>query len=100
MYDDKSYNPPIMFAIEESELQKFRELETKNNLLKVQVESLAIENERLKQENKQVKQQLTEAKDLICNLLQVVACGEGWKHNLDWRVKAEQFLKELENEGI
>lgn len=44
--------------------------------------------------------QLTEAKDLISNLLQVVACGEGWKHNLDWRIKAEQFLKELENEGI
>lgn len=44
--------------------------------------------------------QLTEAKDLICNLLQVVALGEGWKHNLDWRVKAEQFLNRLENEGI
>lgn len=93
MYDDKSYNPPIMFAIEESELQKFRELETKNNLLKVQAESLAIENERLKQENKQVKQQITEAKDLIRNLLQVTY-GEGWNYSLDWKVKAEQFLKE------
>ena len=48
----------------------------------------------------ELEAQLTEAKDLICNLLQVVTYGEGWKHNLDWRVKAEQFLNGLENEGI
>ena len=93
MYDDKSYNPPIMFAIKESELQKLRELETKNNLLKVQTEFLAIENERIKQENEQVKQQITEAKDLIRNLLRITY-GEGWNYSLDWKVKAEQFLKE------
>jgi hypothetical protein len=62
MYDDKSYNPPIMFAVEESELQRFRELETKNNLLKVQTECLAIENERLKQENEQLKAQIEKMK--------------------------------------
>lgn len=37
--------------------------------------------------------QLTEAKDLICNLLRVTY-GEGWNYSLDWKVKAEQFLKE------
>lgn len=36
--------------------------------------------------------QLTEAKDLISNLLRVTY-GEGWNYSLDWKVKAEQFLK-------
>ena len=34
-----------------------------------------------------------EAKDLIRNLLRVTY-GEGWNYSLDWKVKAEQFLKE------
>lgn len=38
--DDKFYTQPIMVAVAESELQRFRELETKNNLLKFQIESL------------------------------------------------------------
>lgn len=43
--------------------------------------------------------QLTEAKDLVRNLLRVTY-GEGWNYSLDWKVKAEQFLKDLENAGI
>lgn len=35
----------------------------------------------------------SEAKDLIRNLLRVTY-GEGWNYSLDWKVKAEQFLKE------
>lgn len=39
---------------------------------------------------------LTEAKDLIRNLLRVTY-GEGWNYSLDWKVKAEQFLKETDD---
>ena len=37
--------------------------------------------------------QLTEAKDLIRNLLRVTY-GEGWNYSLDVKVKAEEFLRE------
>ena len=36
-----------------------------------------------------------EAKDLIRNLLRVT-WGEGWNYSLEWKVKAEEFLKECE----
>ncbi|MBE6344659.1 MAG: hypothetical protein E7063_03060 [Spirochaetaceae bacterium] len=49
MKDDKFYNPPIMVAIAESELQRFRKIETENTLLKVQIEDLEKLNEQLKQ---------------------------------------------------
>ena len=39
--------------------------------------------------------QLTKAKDLIENIIRVT-WGEGWNYSLDWKVKAEQFLKEIE----
>lgn len=39
--------------------------------------------------------QLIEAKDLIRNIIRVT-WGEGWSYSLDWKVKAEQFLKEVE----
>lgn len=48
MKDDKFYNPPIMVAIAESELQRFRKIETENTLLKVQIEGLEKLNEQLK----------------------------------------------------
>lgn len=38
---------------------------------------------------------LTEAKKIIRNLLRVTY-GEGWNYSLDWKVKAEQFLSEVE----
>lgn len=47
----------------------------------------------LERENTEVREELTEAKDLIRNLLRVTY-GEGWNYSLDWKVKAEQFLKE------
>ena len=37
--------------------------------------------------------QLTEAKEIIKNIIRVT-WGEGWNYSLDWKVKAEQFLKE------
>ena len=36
---------------------------------------------------------LEESKDLIENIIRVT-WGEGWNYSLDWKVKAEQFLKE------
>ena len=36
---------------------------------------------------------LTEAKELIENIIRVT-WGEGWNYSLDWKVKAEAFLKE------
>ena len=39
--------------------------------------------------------QITEAKDLIRNLLRVTY-GEGWNYSLQVKVEAEQFLKEIE----
>ena len=75
---------------------------------------LIIENEKLKKENAELKEkvnildncdrlgdviteaykeQLTKAKELIENIIRVT-WGEGWNYSLDWKVKAEQFLKE------
>ena len=61
--DDKFYTQPIMVAVAESELQRFRELETENTLLKVQIEGLKKENERLRQENEQLKVQIEKMKN-------------------------------------
>lgn len=36
--------------------------------------------------------QLTKAKELIENIIRVT-WGEGWNYSLDWKVKAEQFIK-------
>ena len=40
-------------------------------------------------------QQLTKAKEIIKNIIRVT-WGEGWNYSLDWKVKAEQFLSEVE----
>ena len=37
----------------------------------------------------------TQAKELIENIIRVT-WGEGWNYSLDWKIKAEQFLKEAE----
>lgn len=40
---------------------------------------------------------LEEAKELIENIIRVT-WGEGWNYSLDWKVKAEQFIKDSEVE--
>lgn len=45
-----------------------------------------------------VVNQFNEAKDIIKNIIRVT-WGEGWNYSLDWKVKAEQFLKAVENES-
>lgn len=43
------------------------------------------------------KAQLEQAKEIIKNIIRVT-WGEGWNYSLDVKVKAEQFIKEQENE--
>ena len=48
--------------------------------------------------NKQIanlEKENAELKELIKNIIRVT-WGEGWNYSLDWKVKAEQFLKEVE----
>ena len=40
-------------------------------------------------------EQLTKAKEIIKNIIRVT-WGEGWNYSLDWKVKAEQFISEVE----
>ena len=49
----------------------------------------------LEKENVEVWGNLTKAKDLIKNIIRIT-WGEGWNYSLDWKVKAEQFIKEIE----
>ena len=37
---------------------------------------------------------ISKAKEIIENIIRVT-WGEGWNYSLDWKVKAEQFLKEV-----
>ena len=39
--------------------------------------------------------QLAKAKNLIENIIRVT-WGDGWNYSLDWKVKAEQFIRETE----
>ena len=73
MKGDIFYNPPIMFAVAESDLQRFRELETENNLLKVQTECLAKENAILKEKLEVVIKNRNELLNEISRLEDCVA---------------------------
>ena len=42
-----------------------------------------------------LQQENSELKELIKNIIRVTWV-EGWNYNLDWKVKAEQFIKEIE----
>lgn len=99
---------------ENANLKALRKYEL--NVSKLEIEKLEKENEELKEELKKWKDewqeqvqkendesyartlktiQLNKAKDLIRILLRETY-GEGWNYSLDVKVKAEQFLKEIE----
>lgn len=44
---------------------------------------------------KELEKENAELKDLIKNIIRFT-WGEGWNYSLDWKVKAEQFIKEIE----
>ena len=47
------------------------------------------------QQKKKYEKQITKVKELIENIIRVT-WGEGWNYSLDWKVKAEQFIGEVE----
>lgn len=80
--------------------KKVADLEKENATLKKQLEALSgdIPWSKLKDVS-EVTKKLTEAKEIIENIIRVT-WGEGWNYSLDWKVKADQFLKyndDLEN---
>lgn len=60
------------------------------NTVKQNVKTIEILNNLTDVQDKE----LTEAKEIIENIIRVT-WGEGWNYSLDWKVKAEQFLKEV-----
>ena len=79
---------------------KIEELEKENAELKAEIENdrdlpaVAYMQGAEKQKKKDGKQ-LAKAKDLIEDIIRVT-WGEGGNYSLDWKVKAEQFIKEIE----
>ena len=49
----------------------------------------------LRMRNLELEKENAELKELIKNIIRVT-WGEGWNYSLDWKVKAEQFLSEVE----
>ena len=68
-----------------------------NKHLNSQNKALEEERDRYRNMTFDQREQLTKAKELIENIIRVT-WGEGWNYSLDWKVKAEQFLKESEVE--
>ena len=56
--------------------------------------SLALKDPILQQGFEIICKENAELKELIKNIIRVT-WGEGWNYSLDWKVKAEQFLKEV-----
>ena len=88
-----------------------KELEQENARLTTNEKSLLAERKIIVKENAELNRQLEEAdnatdcfnrqeeiieqaKELLKNIIRVT-WGEGWNYSLDWKVKAEQFLKEI-----
>ena len=84
---------------EEAELQQkwLEESFEKSKLIKENAELK--ENFRICEKNADTYfDNFTKAKGIIKNIIRVT-WGEGWNYSLDWKVKAEQFLEEMENES-
>ena len=72
-----------------------KELEKENAELKADNDARRFAMAMSEKVEKQLREYLTKAKELIENIIRVT-WGEGWNYSLDWKVKAEQFLKEIE----
>lgn len=69
--------------------EKYKSYKDENAELKEHHKSVC---ENLTNTHRNIREQLTEAKEIIENIIQVT-WGEGWNYSLDWKVKAEEFLK-------
>ena len=92
---DKPTKQDIYLREESIFIQGYRKSEKR-------IEELEKENAELKDNFKIAKDNeyeylslLIKAKDLIKNIIRVT-WGEGWNYSLDWKVKAEQFIKDGE----
>lgn len=80
----------------------FNDAESKNLMVQTIYEYREKEIEEFKETNHDLAElaiarnkRITKAKELIENIIRVT-WGEGWNYSLDWKAKAEQFLKEIE----
>jgi len=71
---------------------KIMELEKENAELEEHHKSVC---ETLTNTHRNIREQLTKATDLLKKVIKVT-WGKGWNYSLDWKVKAEQFIKEIE----
>jgi hypothetical protein len=79
----------------------FNDWESKDLMLQTLHEAEQKEIEEFKETNHELAElaiarnkRITKAKELIENIIRVT-WGEGWNYSLDWKAKAEQFLKEI-----
>lgn len=73
---------------------KLADLEKENAELKAELTKKADINHSLIEQMADLESENAELKELIKNIVRVT-WGEGWNYSLDWKVKAEQFLREL-----
>ena len=79
--------------INELEQINFR-LQGENKQLKIDYNNLEKALSLCNASNSLNKEQLFKAEDIIHNIIRVT-WGEGWSYSLDWKVRAESFLKEI-----
>lgn len=90
----------FMFRFAESREEHIEELKKANETLATMNNDMWVELEKKRAESQGITNklhQLIKAKDLIRNIIRVT-WKEGWNYSLDWKVKAEQFLEEVEND--
>ncbi len=80
--------------------EKIAELEKENAGLEAEIENdrdlpTVAYMQGAEMQKKKDEKQLAKAKEMIKNIIRIT-WGEGWNYSLDWKVKAEQFLKEIE----
>lgn len=81
----------------EKAFERIEDLERANNTLAMLNANMWVELEKKRAESQGITNrlhQLIKAKEIIENIIRVT-WGEGWNYSLDWKVKAEQFLKEI-----
>lgn len=100
---DYQFNYPTIKELEQENAELKKKLKEKLKNIADKDLSFVAKFDALEKENTELKsgcgmcyrkdkEQLTKAKEIIENIIRVT-WGEGWSYSLDWKVKAEQFLK-------